>query len=104
MRLPGSRRDVSPPSGQILFDLAEGRLVLGGDKRDRCSRLAGPTGSTDAMNVGLGSIRQIVVEDMRQAGYVETACGDIRGDQRLKLSRLEIGEDSLALILRSATM
>ena len=50
-------------------------------ERDRETLLASATGAADTMDVILRFHRQTIVDDMRDAGDVDAARGDIRCDQ-----------------------
>src|SRR6185503_1158744 len=75
----------------LLVDAHEGYGIAGH---------AGPAGAADPMDVILGSCRQLVVHDMRQAVDVETACGDLRRDEDGRAALLEVVERADALALR----
>ena len=49
-----------------------------GDEADGDALGAGATGAADAMHVVLGVFRQVVVDDVANAFYVNAAPGDIR--------------------------
>src|SRR5262249_32127274 len=74
-----------------LFMIAEGDCHTVG---------AGACGTTDAVHITLGNIRQIVVDDMADAIDVDAAGGDISRNQRTQFADSKSGEDALALILR----
>lgn len=67
-------------------------LVTEGD-RDAFS--SGSCGASDAVHIALGDIRQIVVEDVTYAIYVDPSRGDIRCHEDSNLSGLESCQCSL---------
>ena len=52
------------------------------------------------MDIGLGRIGQIVVDNGMELADVDAPCGDVGGHHDLHLSRLEIAQGPLALPLR----
>ena len=62
------------------------------DERDRLAGRARAAGAADAVDVVLGNVRQLVVDDERQVVDVEAARGDVGGDEHLELRVLERGE------------
>lgn len=53
-------------------------------------------GTADAVHVVFAVVRQIVVEDVRDGGNVQTARGDVGGDQDIQVALGEIVEDAQA--------
>ena len=49
--------------------------------RDGVPRLAGTSGTADTVDVGLGILRQVEVDDAVDVGDIETAGGDVGGDE-----------------------
>src|SRR5208282_6784422 len=68
-------------------------------KRDRPAGGAGPRGAADAMDIGLGDLRQFEVHHMRHAVDVDAARGDVGGDERPCGAAAECAERPLALAL-----
>ena len=50
-------------------------------QRDGAARRAGSRRSPDAMDISLGRLRQLVVDDMRHAVDIDAARGNVGGDQ-----------------------
>ena len=81
-------------------DAAHVGLLIRQHKRDADPTTAGATCSTDAMDVVLALLGRVVVDDMRHARKIEPPRGDIRGNERGDLPRLELAERLLAGLLR----
>ena len=73
-------------------------------KRDRLSCLARSRGAADAMNIGLGDLRQFKIDDMADAVDVDAARRDVGRNQRPRLSAAEGGQRALALALALVAM
>src|ERR1039457_259786 len=67
------------------------------DQADRLARLAHPGGAADAMDVAVGLVGQIEVDDVRNVGDVESAGGHVGRDHHAKLSRAEARHRRIAL-------
>ena len=74
------------------------------DEQQRRAGSAGTTGAADAMHVGLGVVRDVVVQHVRDALDVEPAGGDVGGDEDVELSVLEGGDGALAHRLRDVAV
>ena len=57
-----------------------------GDERDRLAAPPGAAGAADAVHVGLGVGRDVVVDHVRDPLHVEAARGDVGGDQDVELA------------------
>ena len=69
---------------------------------NKCERIACALGAScpsDAMNIGIGSIRHIEVDHMRDAFHIETACRDVSGNHNWKMPGLEASERLFTLAL-----
>ena len=73
-------------------------------ERNRLSRLACPRRAADAMNIGLGDVRQLKIDDMADAVDVDAARRDVGCDQRPRLSATEAGQCALTLALALVAM
>ena len=71
-----------------------------GRQRDRLTRLPGPAGAADAVDVVLRHQRQVEVDHQRQLLDVEAAGGHVGGDQHGDAAGLEVAEGPLAGALR----
>ena len=86
---------------RVAFSMALEQVPLArGDEGDRVALAAGPAGAADAVDVGLGVGRDVVVDDVADPLDVETAGGDVGGDEDVELARLELVDRALALHLR----
>jgi hypothetical protein len=61
-------------------------LVLRFNEGDGRPSFSGSASSSDPVHICLGSVRQIVVENVRQTDDIETARGNVGGDEHLKLA------------------
>ncbi len=92
--------DISVNGCRVAFSMAVSiRRLARGDEADRVARAAGATGAADAVHVGLGVDRQVVVDDVADALDVETARRDVGRDEDVQLSGLELVDRALALHL-----
>jgi hypothetical protein len=73
-------------------------------KRNRLSRIARSRRTADAMNVGLGDLRQFKIDDMADAVDVDAARRNIGRNQRTRLSASEGGQCALTLALALIAM
>ena len=72
-----------------IYDSANGTNhlpIISGNKSERFATASGPAGPADAVNVGFRRCRDIIVDDMRNPGNVNSARGDIGGHQDLKIA------------------
>ena len=83
-----------------LLDVGDQARVVARDQRDRQPRGAGARGAADAVDVVLGVVRHVEVEDRRQVDDVEAARGDVGRDQDVDLALLERLERLQPLVLR----
>src|SRR5262249_55283212 len=86
----GERLVYPPPAGQVLAV----------DERDRDAGGAGAAGAADPVDVGLVVLGAGVVDDVRDAGDVDAARGDVGGDEGLDLVLAELRQRLLARDLR----
>src|ERR1700722_8388808 len=76
-------------------------------RRDEQDCFACPTcatGPSDAMDVGLRVIGDIVIDDVRDAIDIDAARGDVRRDDYVELPVLQLCNGSLALCLGDITV
>ena len=66
---------------RCLFDRLEQVALPRGDEQQRGARTSGPAGASDPVYVGLGVVRDVVVEHMRYPLHVQPARRHIGGDQ-----------------------
>ena len=83
------------------LDVADVVRVFRSHERKRVADGLRPAGAADAVNVILGLFRDIVIDDVRDAGDVDTAGGDVGRDHHFIFATLESGERLNALILRT---
>src|SRR6266540_3174923 len=71
-------------------------------RRDECERVAGTLGAsrtTDAMDVGIGSVWHVEVDHMRNTVNVQTACRNVGSDHDAEVSCFEAVQGLLTLSL-----
>ncbi len=83
------------------LDVANLASLLGRGEREGIADRRGAAGAADAVDVILGIRGNVVVDDVRHAGDVDAAGGDVRGDHHLVLAGLEAFECLDALRLRA---
>ncbi len=113
LRRRGSQtaKGLIPPPVQRRYALAgdfldipqKGAFVLGAECDSRPLR-SGSRRPTDAVNIALGNIRQLELNDMRNAGDVDPSCCNIRRNKRPHLPGLKGSKGSLTLILTLVAM
>jgi hypothetical protein len=74
---------------QKAFDGVQLLRIFGGDKTRGAARGLHSSRPADSMDVILGTMRQIEVDDVSDIGHVDTPCRDIRRDKYLKDSALK---------------
>src|SRR5450755_974601 len=82
------------------FDVAQVAALFATAQRDRDARSARARRATDAVHVALRDVRQIEVDDVRDAVHVDPARRDVRGDEHPQPTGLEVVERALASPLR----
>ncbi|MCB9533683.1 MAG: hypothetical protein H6698_05120 [Myxococcales bacterium] len=94
--------------GDRLADRPLDRLeilgLFGVDQRDGDTRAARPAGATDTVDVALGLVRELEVEDVRHVVDVEAARREVGRDQHADRAAAEAVERALARILRLVPM
>src|SRR6266511_5358296 len=83
-----------------LLDIAKVGRLFGVAERDRDTCRPGPRGAADAMHIGFRHVRQIEIHDVADAVDIDTARGNVGGDQREHLALAKCGKHSFALVLR----
>ena len=74
--------------------------VIRGNKRIGAALTLGTTGTADPVSIGVRRGGHVKVDDMRDLFNVETAGGDIGGDEDIETLGTEAIESALALVLR----
>ena len=74
------------------------------DEQDRLAAAAGAARAADAMHVGLGVVRHVVVDDVAHALDIEPARCDIRGDDDIDLAALQSRDRAFALRLHDVAV
>ena len=86
------------------FDGEDVAGVLGGHDGEGVAAGLGAAGAPDAMDVILGMLRHVVVDDVADVGDVESARGDVRGDEHLEFAVAKTFQRLLAFALRAVGM
>mmetsp|Transcript_88339 Transcript_88339/g.142961 ORF Transcript_88339/g.142961 Transcript_88339/m.142961 type:complete len:234 (-) Transcript_88339:621-1322(-) len=84
----------------VLLNIAQNPDIIGLDKVDRHTFAAVATGTTDAVDVELTVVGQIVVDHQRHLGYIKTTCPDISGNEHTARAPAEFAHDGVTLALR----
>ena len=74
-------------------------VIFRGYERERVAGPMSAAGPADAMDVGIGRIGHVIVDDMSDAVDVEAAGRNICGDHNMKMSALESVQSAFALSL-----
>ncbi len=82
-----------------LLDITQVDLFIAAAESDRLTRGTRARGTADAVDILLGHVGQVEVDDMADARNVNPARGDVRRDQDLDVARAEQAESALALAL-----
>jgi hypothetical protein len=75
-----------------LFNRDDGFLIERGDDRDRGTGASGTAGAADAMDVVVGVMRHVEIEDVTDGGDIEAARGDVGSDQEWDFTFAELIE------------
>ena len=81
------------------FESSDHVIVFRCDERERVACALCASSAPDAMDVGVGSVGHVEVEDVRDAVDIETTRRDVGGDHDREMSALETAEGLLALSL-----
>ena len=111
--------DLGPPLAQVgdgrqlgdlelrvrrRLDVAQHPVLARLDQGDRHALAAGTPGPPDAMDVGVGVRRDVVVDDVRDVLDVETARGDVGRDQDVERAVAEAAHHPVAALLGQAAV
>ena len=100
-------------AGQIHFleasighalNRTEHATLTRGDEEDGLARAAGTTGTADAVDVGLRVIRNVVVDDVRDAVDVQATGRDVCRNEDVQAAILELVDGALTLLLRDVAV
>lgn len=80
----------------IGLDRRQVERILFTRQADGVAAGACAAGTADAVHVVFAVVRQIVVEDVRDGRDVQTARGDVGGDQNIEIAFGEVVEDAQA--------
>ena len=68
------------------------KMLVDAYQRDRLAGRTGAAGAADAVDVVLGDVRQLEVDDVRQLVDVDAARRDVGRDEHLQVAALEFGQ------------
>lgn len=72
-----------------LFQRADHIVIIRGDQGEGIAAALCASGTADTMDVGVGGIGHVEVDDVRDAVHIQAAGGDVSGDHDLELSAFE---------------
>ena len=81
------------------FECPDHIVIFRRDERERVAGALGASRATDAMDVGVGGVGHVEVDDVRDAVDIETACRNVSGDHDGEVSAFETTQGLLALSL-----
>ena len=87
-----------------LLDGTQQVLLARRHEQDRVAGTACAAGAADAVDVGLGVVRDVVVDHVADALDVEAAGGDVGGDQDVDLAVAQGLDRALTLLLRDVAV
>ena len=93
---PVEREDAQP---RQALDGAQGVALRSVAQRNRLAGPPGARGAADAVDIGLGDLGQLEIDDMADVVDIDAARGDVGGDERARLARAERRQGALALAL-----
>src|SRR5436309_9950578 len=90
----GTRRLLHPGDGlpDQLFDRSHGLVVGGCHDRDRRAAASGAAGAADSVNVVVGVVRHVEIENMAHIRDVEAARRNVGGDEQRDVAAAELIE------------
>ncbi len=86
------------------LDVAKECVLVDANERDRLAARARTAGAADAVDVVLGNVRHVVVDDVRQRLDIDAARRDVGRDQHGDVAVLEVGERARAGALALVAM
>ena len=89
---------------RLLLDVAQEAMFARLGQRDGDTLTAGAAGSADPMHVRLGGTGDVVVDNVRHVLDVESARGDVGGDEQIGGVGAELLHDAIALLLTETTV
>ena len=87
-----------------IFDFTQAADFIGTDEGDGISALTGTSGTTDAMYVILGIVRNVEVEHLTYIADVDSTCKDVGCHQYVDLAISEVFERVFTLALRAVSV
>ena len=102
-RWPGEieavHRAVLHPTAQNLLDGTDHALVVSGRQGEGIAIAGGATGPADTVNIGIGGVRDVVVDHVGNPRHIDSPCGDVGGHENLKGAVAKAVQGSLASFL-----
>ena len=87
----------------VVLNFWQGVHVFFAGKADGGAGSTGACGTTDAVHVVFGDLRQVVVKDVCNIRDVQAARGDVGGDDDVDGTALKVFDDFFAFFLRDVT-
>ena len=84
---------------ELLLDLVQSESVLVGDQVDGNAEMSEAARATDTMQVGLGHLGEVEVDDHVDGLDVDTAREQVRADEIAARAVAEVVEDAVAVVL-----
>ena len=107
-RWPGEieavHRAVLHPTAQHLLDCTDHGLVVSGHQGEGIAIAGGATGPADTMNIGIGGVRDVVVDHVGNPSHIDSPCGNVGGYENLKGAVAKAVQGSLASFLGQITL
>ena len=91
--MSGSRAQLElVAQAEVLGDPPHVAHLVGEDEADADAAGPGAAGAADAVDVSVAILGRVVVDDVGDVGDVDPSRGDVGRDQRVDVTRLEVGE------------
>lgn len=74
------------------YDVPVGRM----EKGQGPSRTSRPSRSADPVDIVLGRLRQVIIDDVGDPVDIETPCRHVRGNQNLEIAPAETAQDPVS--------
>ena len=87
-----------------FFEFVHDVSIVRGEETHGGTLASAATRATDAVRVVFDGVRQLVVDDEIDVFHVDTATGDVGGDENVEITSLEPAQGLFALVLRFAAV
>lgn len=86
------------------FEIGERTVLAFGDEGDGIAFSLGATGAANAVDIVLVLVGEVVVDDVGDAGDIDSTGGDIGADKNAQFALFKLIEGALALVLSSVAV